>query len=149
MNPGQEASEISSLLDRYLIGLDGDEIDDAWARALFTEDAAVVFPIGRHDGFDGLADYHRASLTAFAATQHLGSPAAVAVDEGGKHAVFRANVLATHVHHPGAPGEPLFQAGTLAYGEARHGPDGWRMSVLSFQVLWTRGTPPNGAGGDR
>ncbi|MFJ6853575.1 nuclear transport factor 2 family protein [Streptomyces sp. NPDC091271] len=145
MNPGQEAFETSSLLDRYLVGLDDDEIDDAWVRGLFTEDAAVVFPISRHDGIEGLAGYHRASLEAFAATQHHGSPAVVTVDEDGEHATFRANVLTTHVHHPGAPGEPLFQAGTLASGEARRGPEGWRMSVLSFQVLWIRGTPPNGA----
>ncbi|MFD1273414.1 hypothetical protein ACFQ51_21895 [Streptomyces kaempferi] len=55
MQPGPEESEISTLLDRYLIGLDDDELDDAWARGLFTKDALVEFPMSLHEGLEGLA----------------------------------------------------------------------------------------------
>ena len=142
MQPGPEVLEISTLLDRYLIGLDDDELDDAWARGLFTKDALVEFPMSRHVGLDGLAGYHRDALAAFAATQHLGSPAVVDLDDAGERAVLRANLVSTHAHHPGAADEPLFQVGTLATGEARRAAEGWRLSSLTFRVLWTRGTPP-------
>ncbi|MCZ0999889.1 nuclear transport factor 2 family protein [Streptomyces mirabilis] len=112
MQSGPEALEISTLLDRYLIGLDDDELDDAWARGLFTKDALVEFPMSRHEGLDGLAGYHREALAAFAATQHLGSPAVVDLDDAGEQAVLRANLVSTHVHHPDAADEPLFQVGT-------------------------------------
>ncbi|MET9520005.1 nuclear transport factor 2 family protein [Streptomyces sp. NPDC002994] len=142
MHPGQEPFEISALLDRYLIGLDDQELDDAWAQELFTKDARVEFPMSRHEGLNGLADYHRDALGAFAATQHLGSPAVVEFGEAGERAVLRANLVSTHVHHSGAAAEPLFQVGTLATGEARLTADGWRLATLSFRVLWSRGTPP-------
>jgi hypothetical protein len=142
MQPGPEVLEISTLLDRYLIGLDDDELDDAWARGLFTKDALVEFPMSRHEGLDGLAGYHRDALAAFAATQHLGSPAVVDLDDAGERAVLRANLVSTHVHHPDAADEPLFQVGTLATGEVRRAAEGWRLSSLTFRVLWTRGTPP-------
>ncbi|MFI8233803.1 nuclear transport factor 2 family protein [Streptomyces sp. NPDC085900] len=138
-----EAAVVGELLGRYLIALDDGELDDAWARSLFTEDAVVTFPMSRHAGCAGLAAWHRASLAVFARTQHLGSPPVVSVD--GERAVFRANVLTTHVHPTGGDTPPLFRAGTLASGEARRTPDGWRMSALSFRVLFTEGEPPRRA----
>ncbi|MCL6672744.1 MULTISPECIES: nuclear transport factor 2 family protein [Streptomyces] len=145
-----EAAVVGDLLGRYLIGLDDGELDDAWARSLFTEDAVVTFPMSAHTGRAGLAAWHRASLAAFARTQHLGSPPVVDLD--GERAVFRAQVLTTHVHRPGGQGPggqgpggqgpALFRAGTLARGRARRTPAGWRMSELSFRVLFTEGEPP-------
>ncbi|MGW3094514.1 nuclear transport factor 2 family protein [Streptomyces sp. NPDC001102] len=150
-----EAAVVGDLLGRYLIGLDDGELDDAWAGSLFTEDAVVTFPMSAHTGRAGLAAWHRASLAAFARTQHLGSPPVVDLD--GERAVFRAQVLTTHVHHPGGQGPggqgpggqgpggqgpALFRAGTLASGRARRTPAGWRMSELSFRVLFTEGEPP-------
>ncbi|MBT3154607.1 nuclear transport factor 2 family protein [Streptomyces sp. CHD11] len=135
-----DAALVAELLGRYLVTLDDEEPDDTWARGLFTEDAVVTFPMSRHAGLAGLAEWHRASLTAFASTQHLGSPAVVSV--GGDRAAFRANVLTTHVHHPGGDRPPLFRAGTLASGGARRTAAGWRMDELSFRVLFTEGQPP-------
>ncbi|KOU39078.1 nuclear transport factor 2 family protein [Streptomyces sp. NPDC060334] len=141
MHPGQATADTRTLLDRYLIGLDDDELDDAWAARLFTRDARVEFPMSGHKGLEGLAAYHRDALAAFAATQHLGSPAVVdLVDEG--RAVLRANLVSAHVHHPGTPGRPLFTVGTLATGEAELTDEGWRLSALTFRVLWTEGNPP-------
>ncbi|MFD8309294.1 nuclear transport factor 2 family protein [Streptomyces sp. NPDC059690] len=138
-----EATVVGDLLGRYLIALDDGELDDAWALSLFTQDAVVTFPMSEHAGCAGLAAWHRASLAAFARTQHLGSPPVVDVD--GERAVFRAHVLTTHVNHPGGSGPALFRAGTLAYGRARRTRDGWRMSELSFRVLFTEGEPPRRA----
>ncbi|MGW2616991.1 nuclear transport factor 2 family protein [Streptomyces sp. NPDC001500] len=135
-----DAALVGELLGRYLIALDDEELDDAWARSLFTEDAVVTFPMSRHAGCAGLAGWHRASLAAFTRTQHLGSPPVVTVE--GDRAVFRANVLTTHVHRPGGDRPPLFRAGTLASGAARRTPAGWRMDALSFEVLFTEGEPP-------
>jgi hypothetical protein len=148
-----EPVEISALLDRYLLSLDAEKLDDEWARSLFTEDSCVEFPIGRHEGIDGLAAYHRRSLAKFEGTQHLGSPAVVELD--GDRASLRANLISTHVHRTAdAPSDgqypPVFATGTFVTGEARRTPDGWRLSLLSFRLIWANGTPPSSAsGGDR
>ncbi|MEK8141866.1 nuclear transport factor 2 family protein [Streptomyces sp. M10(2022)] len=90
-------AEVAALLDRYLLTLDDEELDEAWAAGLFTQDAVVAFPMNRHTGIDGMAAYHRRALSAFAATQHLGSPALVVLDRD--RASLRANLMSTHVHH--------------------------------------------------
>ncbi|MFF3326634.1 nuclear transport factor 2 family protein [Streptomyces sp. NPDC002889] len=147
MNSREPTSEVASLLDRYLIDLDDTKLDDAWARSLFTEDARIVFPMSAHEGIDGLAAYHRDALAAFERTQHINSPAVVDLT-GGDRARLRANLVSTHVHHPDAAQEQLFVAGTLTTGEARRTPGGWRLSELSFRVVWTTGVPPRqGASG--
>ncbi len=76
--------------------------------------------MSRHEGLDGLAGYHRDALAAFAATQHLGSPTVVDLDDAGERAVLRANLVSTHAARRG--GRALFQVGTLATGEARRAP---------------------------
>ncbi|MET9985659.1 MULTISPECIES: nuclear transport factor 2 family protein [Streptomyces] len=143
------AAAVADLLARYLISLDDEELDDAWAAALFTEDAVVAFPISRHEGRAGMAAWHAAALSAFAATQHLGSPPVVTVD--GDRAVLRANLLSTHVHHahharPQGELPPLFATGTFVDGAARRTPEGWRLTLLSFRLLWADGSPPPAAG---
>ncbi|MET8447942.1 nuclear transport factor 2 family protein [Streptomyces sp. NPDC005209] len=144
----ESRAEVADLLSRYLVSLDDEELDDAWASALFTEDAVVAFPISRHEGVEGMAEYHRSALAAFAATQHLGSPALVVLD--GDRATLRANLLSTHVHHahhalPEGQLDPLFATGTFVDGEARRTPRGWRLTLLSFRLLWADGTPPPAA----
>jgi hypothetical protein len=37
---------------------------------------------------------------------------------------------------------PLFATGTFVTGEARRTPDGWRLSRLSFRLIWATGNPP-------
>jgi len=137
MQRSQPPTEVTTLLDRYLLGLDDDKLDDAWARSLFTDDAAVEFPMSRHRGMAGLAEYHRSALAAFDRTQHLGSPAVVDLLDADR-ATLRANVISTHVK----PDAQLFTAGTLVRGEARRTPDGWRLAALSFALVWTTGDPP-------
>lgn len=145
MYQGQPASEIGALLDQYLISLDDGKLDDEWARRLFTEDARVEFPMSRHEGIEGLAAYHMDALANFAGTQHLNSPAVVE-HTGGNRATLRANLISTHVHHPGAATEPVFATGTLVTGEVRRTAGGWRLARLSFRVVWMTGSPPAAAG---
>ena len=130
------------MLDRYLVNLDDDKLDDDWAAGLFTSDARVEFPMSHHKGTAGLAAYHRDALAAFERTQHLNSPAVVEYT-GDDRARLRANVVSTHVHQPGDTDEPHFVAGTLVTGEARRTPAGWRLSALTFRVVWTTGNPPH------
>ncbi|MEV1007478.1 nuclear transport factor 2 family protein [Streptomyces sp. NPDC049881] len=142
MHSDPPAAGAAQLLDRYLLSLDDDDkLDDTWARALFTDDADVAFPMSRHRGLAGLAQWHRDALAAFAGTQHLGGPA-VLDPLGPDRARLRANLVSTHVHHPGTRGGPLFTTGTFVTGEARRTADGWRLAALSFRVVWTTGTPP-------
>jgi hypothetical protein len=144
-SPAESRAQVAALLDRYLVSLDDeDELDDDWAGGLFTEDAVVAFPISRHEGVAGMAGYHAAALSAFAATQHLGSPSVVVVD--GDRATLRANLMSTHVHHarntpPDGALPPLFATGTFVNGEARRTPQGWRLSLLAFRLLWADGSP--------
>ncbi|MET7622258.1 nuclear transport factor 2 family protein [Streptomyces sp. NPDC005408] len=141
----RSTAEIGSLLDRYLISLDDEKLDEDWARRLFTDDAVVEFPMSRHEGIEGLAAYHSSALAAFERTQHQGSPAVVELD--GDRARLRANLISTHVHlpHQAPPdGErpPLFATGTFVNGEARRTAEGWRLSLLSFRLIWATGSPP-------
>ncbi|MFJ9721248.1 nuclear transport factor 2 family protein [Streptomyces sp. NPDC101209] len=143
-SPAESRAEIAALLSRYLLSLDdsGDTLDDAWAAALFTPDAVVAFPMSRHQGLAGMADYHGAALSAFAGTQHHGS--APLVDLDGEEATLRANLISTHVHHARhvAGGlAPLFATGTFVDAAARRTPHGWRLSRLSFRLLWADGSP--------
>ncbi|MCG7525118.1 nuclear transport factor 2 family protein [Streptomyces sp. OfavH-34-F] len=144
--PAESRALVAALLDHYLLSLDDEKLDDAWAARLFTPDGVVAFPpMSRHEGAEGMAEFHHASLSAFAATQHLGSPALVVLD--GDRATLRANVLCTHVHHPHharPQGDlpPLFATGTFVDGEARRTAEGWRLTRLSFRLLWADGAPP-------
>jgi hypothetical protein len=155
------ATEAAGLLDRYLVSLDDQKLDETWASGLFTADAVVEFPMSRHQGLPGMADWHRTALSAVAATQHLGGPVLVdrpSDESGGGHGgghgdpellLLRANLVSTHVHHPGTEGEPLFTTGTFVNGEARRTAGGWRLAALRFRLVWLSGTPPLPSGGER
>ncbi|MDT0612724.1 nuclear transport factor 2 family protein [Streptomyces lancefieldiae] len=142
----QSRASVAALLNRYLVSLDDtdDTLDDDWADGLFTEDAVVAFPMSRHQGRAGMAAYHSTALTAFAATQHLGGAPVVVLD--GDRATLRANLISTHVHHarhtpPQGELPPLFATGTFVTGRARRTGRGWRLSELSFRLLWADGSP--------
>ncbi|MEU0154739.1 nuclear transport factor 2 family protein [Micromonospora fulviviridis] len=136
--------EVAALLDRYLVGLDsaGPDsagLDDAWAGSLFTADAVVEFPVGRHQGIDGLAGFHRTAMAKFDRTQHLNSPAVVDLD--GDRARLRANLISTQV----LKSQELFVTGTAAVGEAVLTAHGWRLRSMSFRLIWKTGEPPKPA----
>ncbi|QSB15930.1 nuclear transport factor 2 family protein [Natronosporangium hydrolyticum] len=127
---------VASLLDRYLVTLDTEQLDDQWARSLFAPDAVVTFPVGRHEGIGGLAGFHRTALGKFHRTQHMGSPAVV--DLAGNRAFLRANLMSTQVKHDMS----IFVTGTLARGEAQLTVAGWRLALLTIELVWMTGEPP-------
>ncbi len=139
---------MAALLDHYLLSLDDEELTESWAHALFSEQARVEFPHSRHDGREGIAEYHRRALARFQRTQHLGSPAVIEI--AGDHARLRANLISTHVLIPADPRAdaqpPLFVTGTLVTGEASRTPAGWRLDLLSFRLVWATGGPPRNGG---
>ncbi|MBT2402027.1 MULTISPECIES: nuclear transport factor 2 family protein [unclassified Streptomyces] len=140
----ESRAQVAALLDRYLLSLDDEELDAAWAEELFTKDAVVAFPMNQHEGIAGMPEYHSTALSAFAATQHLGSSAVVVLD--GDRASLRANLISTHVHHarharPQGDLPPIFATGTFVNGEARRTERGWRLTLLSFRLLWADGSP--------
>lgn len=138
------AADVAALLTRYLISLDNDELDDTWAAELFTQDATVDFPVSRHVGTKGMADWHAESLNVFERTQHLPGPAEVTVD--GDTARLRATLISTHVHRKAPEGAgPLFTTGTGVFARAARTAAGWRLSALEFRLVWMDGKPPGAA----
>jgi hypothetical protein len=129
---------VADLFTRYLMSFDNGKTDTEWAESLFTPDIVVEFPMSRHEGIRDIDVYHSETRSRFAATQHLCSPPLVC-PTGPDAAGLQAQVLSVHVHH--GPDRQRFSAGTLATGEARRTPDGWRLSRLSFEVVWTDGRP--------
>lgn len=147
--------DVQELVNRYLVGLDEAEFDDAWARSIFTEDGRFQFSMGGHDGVAGMAEYTAAMMGKWRRTHHVAAGHLVEID--GDRARVRGNLIATHLHPqepapqkppgqsgahetPGAP-EP-FQVGDRFEGEAVRTDAGWRFARLAFEVVWTRGTPP-------
>ncbi|MEU3609177.1 nuclear transport factor 2 family protein [Streptomyces sp. NPDC035033] len=151
MNDG-DGLEIASLLNRYILGLDDEDVvlDEKWACGIFTRDAVVTFPVGESRGIEEIVQDHRRMLAAWERTQHMHSPADVVV--AGDSARLVAHVVATHVHRTGSPPHaptadpPTFSAGTFVSAGVRRTADGWRFTSLGFRLRWTRGTPPHARG---
>ncbi|WP_369364413.1 nuclear transport factor 2 family protein [Streptomyces sp. CG4] len=135
-------SEIGRLLDRYVLGLDYDKLDNEWANGLFTADVVIEFPVSRHTGIDGLVEYHQRALAMWARTHHVNTPSIVSVT--GDRATLRANMTSVHVHHE-REGEmrPHYVSGTCVTGDAVRAERGWRLSRLSFDLIWRTGNPPD------
>lgn len=144
MNRPVPHAAVADLFGRYLMTLDAGKPDSEWASSLFTPDVLIEFPMSRHEGIEGVAEFHAQAMARFAATQHLSS-SPVVHPAGETVAGFAANVVAYHVHRtPSAALPPArFSAGTVATGEARLTPAGWRLRRLSFRLVWAEGPPPD------
>jgi hypothetical protein len=129
-------SDITELLDRYLRSLDERRFDKDWARAFFTEDAVVEFPVGNAAGIDELVSNTRHGVLRFARTQHLGMN--YLIDASTRAASARWNQVNHHVHPEG----DLFSTGTWSEAEFAHTPAGWRIARTTMHVTWTSGRPP-------
>ncbi|EPH44810.1 nuclear transport factor 2 family protein [Streptomyces aurantiacus] len=141
MSINHAQAEVSSLLDRYVLGLDYDKLDDEWAYGLFTNDVLIEFPISRHTGIEGLVEYHQKALSMWARTHHVNTPSIVSVD--GDRATLRANMTAVRVlHEQDGETRPHYSTGTYITGDAVRTERGWRLSRLSFDLIWKTGNPP-------
>ncbi|WP_053700558.1 nuclear transport factor 2 family protein [Streptomyces sp. NRRL F-5755] len=141
MNARQVKAEIAELFDRYVLALDYDELDEEWARGIFSDDVLIEFPVSQHDGINGLVEYHQKALSMWARTHHVNTQSIVSIE--GDRATIRANMTSVHVHHERA-GEARehYVSGTYVTGDAVRTDRGWRLSRLSFDLIWKTGNPP-------
>ena len=143
-----DLAALQRLVGRYLEALDEGVFDDAWARALFTEDIEMTFPVGSHRGIAGVGAFTTEIMARWGRTHHHGSPPRTDLD--GDRAEVGWSLIASHVHHgsplPPAPSE-YFQLGGRFAGAARRTPDGWRFERLRLRIVWTTGSVPTSVNG--
>lgn len=138
-----DRAALSALIDRYVVLLDTQDVngfDESWPGTVFTEDVRLHFPIGTHEGIEGVAEFHHAAKQKFARTLHLSANHVVRLDED--RASVRFHLIATHVHHDA--GTPLFDIGGHYTGEAVRTPAGWRFREWGFHLDWAQGPGPDG-----
>jgi hypothetical protein len=87
-----------------------------------------------------VAEQARRNHADFEHTQHVITNTLIDLD--GDRATIGANLIATFVHHDGAP-EPRFALGERYRFEAARTPRGWRLSRVQVTPLW-RSSSRNG-----
>lgn len=142
MSVAQEAVfEVQQLIERYMLGIDYDEITEEWARSLFSVDVEIVYPVSRHRGLDGLVKFQTSSLGLWAATHHIVTNPIVEVV--AERASIRANLLSVHI--PKAVDKimksPNHYSGTYMTGNSARTRDGWRLTHLTFDQVWQSNKP--------
>ncbi len=136
---------VSDLIDAYATSLDRGVFDQAWASALFTEDISLRYPVGSHEGREGVIEFTREIMERWDRTQHLTTNHLV--DLGEDRAEVSWNLLATHLHpadDPARAGLATFRVGGRFEGVAVRNPEGWLFSRLSLRIIWTDGSPATG-----
>lgn len=135
-----DRAAIGDLIDQYSFTLDAGEFDDNWAAALFAEDIALDFPVGRFTGRAGVAAFTAEFMGRWARTHHHAANYLVTLH--GDRADVVWNMIATHVHpDPGEDAPEPFRLGGYFAGEAVRTPSGWRFTRLALRIVWRTGTP--------
>jgi len=126
--------------------LDQKQFDVTIMRQIFADDAKIVRPNGAvTTGPQEIGDSHSHSLSRFRATQHLTSGFIITL-KNDTSAAFRANLVAMHLWaeghgNPNAnPNDNYFLAGGVITGHVTLGTSGWRVTEITNQVIWRRGT---------
>jgi hypothetical protein len=132
--------DLDRLCTQYVLHLDRDHDDDSWLPEVFTPDAVLTFPMGRFRGLAGLVGFQDMVRANFARTHHVSSNHDVRPD--GDRARLRAHLVARHVPRAEDP-TSHYDLGGHYEAEAVRTPDGWRISRLDFDVVWTTGEPPS------
>ena len=137
---------ITEVINRYFAALDQKQFDLTTMRQIFADDAKIVRPNGAvTTGPKAIGDSHSHSLSRFRATQHLTSGFIITLKDATS-AEFRANLVAMHLWAEGHgdpsadPNENFFLAGGVITGCLILGVSGWRMTEITNQVSWRRGT---------
>ncbi|WP_030617840.1 nuclear transport factor 2 family protein [Streptomyces sclerotialus] len=147
MTTSQDHAEITLLVSRFFRALDERKFDAGWARAYVTDDVRTVTPIGLAEGAAAVRHTEEA-IGRFARTQHVSADVLVDADAASGTATASWNALMTHVHHPatlerrGPDADPLFTVGGRYDAQLRRTDDGWRISRMSVEAIWTTGQPP-------
>jgi hypothetical protein len=139
-------AEIIELINRYFAALDQKDLAATTMALIFADDARIVRPNGAEThGPQAIGESHSHSFSRFRATQHMTSGLIVTLD-GPDNAEFRGNLVAMHVWAEGL-GDPTvdandnyFLAGGVLSGNAEMTRQGWRITQLSNDVIWRKGT---------
>ncbi len=138
--------EITEVIHRYFAALDQKQFDVTIMRQIFADDAKIVRPNGAvTTGPQEIGDSHSHSLSRFRATQHLTSGFIITL-KNDTSAAFRANLVAMHLWAEGHgdpnanPNDNYFLAGGVITGHVTLGTSGWRVTEITNQVIWRRGT---------
>ncbi|MFF3287720.1 nuclear transport factor 2 family protein [Streptomyces sp. NPDC003023] len=131
--------EIATLVSRFFHALDERGFADGWADGFFTDDVHMDAPVGVFEGPAAVRGTEEA-IRRFARTQHMASDVLADVDPGSDTGLVSWNALMVHVHHEGP--DPLFTVGGRYEADVRRTDDGWRISRVSLDVIWTTGRPP-------
>ncbi|MFJ1967298.1 nuclear transport factor 2 family protein [Streptomyces sp. NPDC087903] len=147
MTTQTDHTEISMLVSRLFRAMDERRFDGDRARGFCTDDVRMVTPIGVSEGIEAL-EHSKEALERYARTQHIASDVLVDVEAASGRATASWNALMTHVHHDttlrqrGKDANPLFTVGGYWEAELRRTRDGWRISHVSIEAIWTTGEPP-------
>jgi ketosteroid isomerase-like protein len=140
-------AQLQWLVDRAEIG----ELLVDFARALDERDwegyAANYAPEGAlafgdhvaHEGREGLAQFVSGGVGRYAATQHVSTNHAIAID--GDTAVARSYVIAAHVFGEPQPGRQ-FEGWGRYRTELRRTPQGWKIARARLDIILTTGDAP-------
>jgi hypothetical protein len=134
-----DRAELSDLIGRY--GLMADRRTFGEARSCFTEDVVAEYPSGKAEGVETLAAFGEQALNAYERTQHVITN--LLIDLDGDRARVGANLIAVHIPLASAPAVH-FDTGCRYEFEAKRTLQGWRISRLRLEVLWTAGTDDDG-----
>jgi len=137
---------ITEVINHYFAALDQKQFDAATMGQVFAEDAKIVRPHGAvTTGPKEIGDSLSQSLNRFRVTQHLTSGFIVTLTNETS-AEFRANLVAMHLWAQGQgdpdidPNDNYFLAGGVITGHMILGASGWRITEMTNQVGWRRGT---------
>ncbi|MFN8441246.1 MAG: nuclear transport factor 2 family protein [Caldilineaceae bacterium] len=139
-------AEITELLNRYFRALDQKDFDATTMHLIFADNARIVRPNGAETiGPQPIGESHRKSFVRFRATQHMTGGVIVTLHDHGQ-AEFRGNLVAMHLWAEGLgdptshPNDNYFLAGGVLSGKAVMTSQGWRITQLSNDVIWRKGT---------
>src|SRR4029450_13867297 len=137
---------ITEVINRYFAALDQKQFDVTIMSQIFADDAKIVRPNGAvKTGSKEIGDSHTRSLRRFRATQHPPSGFIITLNDDTA-AEFRANLVAMHLWAEGHgdpnadPNDNFFLAGGVITGHVILGTSGWRITEITNQVIWRRGT---------
>ena len=137
---------ITEVINRYFAALDQKQFDVTTLSQIFADDAKIVRPNEAvTTGPKEIGDSHGHNLSRFRATQHLTSGFIITLKDETS-AEFRANLVAMHLWAEGHgdpsadPNDNYFLALGVITGHVSLGASGWRITEITNQVSWRRGT---------
>jgi hypothetical protein len=139
-----DRAAIGELIGRYHLGLDQKQLNDAWARSIFTKDAVLEYPVGEHRGIEGLVGFHKGVVDRWERTLHITTNYSIDLDSDQarlKSSLFAVQIHLAQTRRQRNDDSAFFVAGTYD-GELVRLSGGWRIQRLAFRVAWIKGRGP-------